>query len=468
MDTDQSPAADLVAHPPHAGSGAPSVSRAVAHDREAGPATTNWCAAPDQEVRAAHQQVCDLVCAPGCAESVRSIGTVASMNKKPRAPLVVPAMRGEPSTPRGLRSPASATNLHELGDIKGPHPDLRERHVPQPSGLQDSRTGGRHGVHRQVHAHVTVHDMDTIARTTPSAPPGQPAGLRGFASPEGLRQLLYRLHDAGPDAWATDPEAEALLEYCAHRFGALARRYRQTPHDAAVASFEVLRAAATARAVDPWAVVTRAVELTLQADERADALLCSTGKARRLMTGGHHDVVRFGERDDGDRSWTDHLEAAAAVGRRPPDDSSTHPSSVHGVAPGEVPLAVANIVELLVALGWPRTIAANGLDYICSRLTEAGNSTTAFEYLRRDLTPLTLLDIPHRCWTALCRIVLGPDDGPGRVTGLLRRALSGEPVSSLLTDQRLVSQIARSSPPGHRTTDPATGPQITPRTVRDA
>lgn len=373
-------------------------------------------------------------------------------------------MRGDPSTPRGPRSLAFATNLHELGDIDDPRPEVRERHVPQPSGLQNSRTGGRHVVPQRVQ----VHDMDTTARTTPTAPPGQPAERRGFASPEGLRQLLYRLHDAGPDAWSTDPEAEALLDHCAHRFGALARRYRQTPHDAAVAAFEVLRAAATARAVDPWAVVTRAVELTVQADERADALLCSTGKARRLMTGGHHDVVRFGERDDGDRSWTDHLDTMTAVGRRPLDDSSTHPSSVNGVAPGEVPVAVANVVELLVALGWPRTVATNGLEYICSRLAEAGNPATAFEYLRRDLTPLSLLDIPHRSWTAMCRIVLGPDDDLGHVAGLLRRVLSGEPVSTLLADQRLVSQIVRSSAPEGRATVPTTDGQITTRTVRDA
>jgi hypothetical protein len=297
--------------------------------------------------------------------------------------------------------------------------------------------------------------MNTAARTTTMAPPAQRDRPRGFASPEGLRQLLYRLHDAGPDAWATDPEAEALLEYCAHRFGALARRYRQTSHDAAVAAFEVLRAAATARAVDPWAVVTRAVELTIQADERADALLCSTSKARRLMTSGHHDVVRFGERDDGARSWTDRLDTTAAVRRRPPDESSTRPSSVNGVAPGEVPVAVANVVELLVALGWPRTVATYGLEYICSRLAEAGNPATAFEYLRRDLTPLTLLDIPHRSWTALCRVVLGPDDGLGHVTGLLRRVLSGEPIPTLLTDRRLVSQIVRSAPPGQGAAGPS-------------
>lgn len=323
-------------------------------------------------------------------------------------------------------------------------------------------------VTRRVQVHVTVRDMDATDRMTPPAPFGQPAEPRRFTSPEGLRQLLLRLHDAGPGVWATEPEAEALLEHCAHRFGALARRYRQTPHDAAVAAFEVLRAAATARAVDPWAVVTRAVELTVQANERADALLCSTGKARRLMSGEHHDVVRFGERDDGARSWTDHLDAITDSRRRSSDDTFADPSPVNGVAPGEVRVAVANIVELLVALGWPRAVVTNGLDYICSRLIEAGNPATAFEYLRRDLTPLTLLDIPHRSWTALCRIVLGPDDGLGQISGLLRRVLSGEPIATLLADQKLVSQVARSWLSGREAITPATDRSAMTRTVRNA
>ena len=32
-----------------------------------------------------------------------------------------------------------------------------------------------------------------------------------FATSEGLRVLLVRLHDAGPGAWRTDPEAAALM-----------------------------------------------------------------------------------------------------------------------------------------------------------------------------------------------------------------------------------------------------------------
>lgn len=432
--------------------------------RKSGPTTTNRCALLTRAY-APRTNRCALL---GCAESARTVCMIAPMNTKSNTPSPDPALHSDPSTSCGPRPTDSAANLHELGDNYDPRIDLRERHVPQPPGLQNARPGGRRAVPRRVQVHVTVQDMDTTDRMTPPAPLGRPAEPRRFASPEGLRQLLLRLHDAGSDVWATDPEAEALLEHCALRFGALARRYRQTPHDAAVAAFEVLRAAATARAVDPWAVVTRAVELTVQANERADALLCSTGRARRLMSGEHHDVVRFGERDDGDRSWTDHLDAITDARRQASGDTSADPSPVNGVAPREVPVAVANIVELLVALGWPRAVATNGLDYICSRLIEAGNPGTAFEYLRRDLTPLTLLDVPHRSWTALCRIVLGPDDGVGQVSGLLRRVLSGEPIATLLTDQKLVGQVARSSPSGRRALAPATDRPGMTRTVRNA
>lgn len=358
------------------------------------------------------------------------------------------------------------SNFDELGDITGAHSDLPERHVPQAPQPQNAPVGGRRVVHRLVHTHVTVHGMDTTTRATSPTSLNEPTRRPGFATPEGLRHLLIRLQQTGPDAWAVNPEAASLLDFCAHRYGALARRYRQTSHDAAVAAFEILRAAATVRAADPWAVVTRAVQLTLQADERADALLCSTGTARRLMTSGQHDVVRIGEREDGERSWTERLDRLARVGDRP-DDASTRPNPVGGVAPGEVPIAVANIVELLVVLGWPRAVAANGLDYICSRVTLAGNPTTALAYLRRALTPLTLLDIPHRSWTALCRLVLGTGDGPGRTASLLRRVLSGEPFSTLLTEQRLTDQILRARPPGHDISDPRTDQPVQTRAVHD-
>ena len=60
--------------------------------------------------------------------------------------------------------------------------------------------------------------------------------------------------------------------------------------------------------------------------------------------------------------------------------------------------------------------------------------------------PPLLLDVPHRTWVTLCRVLLGPDDGPGLAQGVLRRLLAGESVRSLLCDHRLVAELDRVRP----------------------
>lgn len=52
------------------------------------------------------------------------------------------------------------------------------------------------------------------------------------------------------------------------------------------------------KADDPWAVVTRAVQITCIAEARAAGLLVATDKARRTpRITGFHDAVRFVERE---------------------------------------------------------------------------------------------------------------------------------------------------------------------------
>ena len=51
----------------------------------------------------------------------------------------------------------------------------------------------------------------------------------------------------------------------------------------ASAAFEAMRTPATRRADDPWAVVTRAVQVTCIAEERGNGLLCSPHQARRVQ-----------------------------------------------------------------------------------------------------------------------------------------------------------------------------------------
>lgn len=281
----------------------------------------------------------------------------------------------------------------------------------------------------------------TTHLTSKATGPAQTTGSPSYTTREGLRALLLRLHIDGSDAWKADPEATDLLRHCGTKYRALARRYRQTEHDAMLAAFDVLRAAATIEADDPWAVVTHAVHLNLQANERADALLCSTGTARRIMADGDHDVVRFAERED--RTWHSELTPMQAGIATP---GYGIPGLAWRISPFEVRVSTSNAVELLASLGWPRAVAELGVEYVCSRLALSASATTAFEYLRRDVVPPRLLDIPHRAWVTLCRTLLGPDDVPGAERGVLRRLLLGESVHGLLADDRLVATLASARP----------------------
>jgi hypothetical protein len=271
--------------------------------------------------------------------------------------------------------------------------------------------------------------------------PAQATGSPSYMTPEGLRALLVRLYIDGSDTWKSDREASDLLRHCGTKYRALARRYRQTEHDAMLAAFDVLRAEATIEADDPWAVVTHAVRLTLQANERADALLCSTSTARRIMADGDHDVLRFAERED--HTWQGELTPAHT-------GVATSGYGIPGLAwrisPFEVRVCASNAVELLASLGWPRAVAELGIGYVCNRLALSGSTTTAFEYLRRDVVPPRLLDISHRAWVTLCRTLLGPDDVPGAERGVLRRLLLGESVHGLLADNRLVATLVSARP----------------------
>jgi hypothetical protein len=264
-----------------------------------------------------------------------------------------------------------------------------------------------------------------------------------YTTSEGLRRLVVHLHVN--NAWREDPDVEALVRHCITKYGALARRYRQTPQDAAAAAFEALRARGLIEAVDPWAVVTRAVQLALQAEDRADGLLCSPASARKLMHTPDHDVVRFGERDD--QAWVD-LACDAAL-----DDTADAEATklrAEDVDPGEVPARVERLAELLVALGWPQPVALLAVEYVCRRVILAGSVGRAFEYLRRDPMPLGLLDLDKSAWTRVCTVLLGSPDRDRRFTaigrGVLPRILLGEQPEEILTDFHIVRALWEARP----------------------
>ncbi|WP_454852205.1 hypothetical protein [Promicromonospora soli] len=289
-----------------------------------------------------------------------------------------------------------------------------------------------------------VRAVDTSAPRPSSPAPisrmKKPVGDRpGFADPQGLRRLLVAVYRGGPGGWRSHPDVPALLAYCQDKYAALARRNGQSPQDAVTAAFEVLAVPSILDADDPWAVVTTAVQRTLQAQDRAHRLLCSTDQARRLMHSGDHDIARFCDLDP-DVSVPDAVERAAST----PQDDPPGPAAGSGTAgaemtPLDVRVGLITVRTVLSAIGWPPEVARVGVDYVCERLRIAGSQATAFEYLRRELTPLQLLGLDHRTWVRLCRVLLGE---PGR-SGLLARAVLGERPVDLLADAGLVTALSK-------------------------
>lgn len=267
------------------------------------------------------------------------------------------------------------------------------------------------------------HRHDPAGRPQNKGVPVEPAG---FEDPEGLRVLLQRLHAAGAGAWRHDQEAAALMRFTTRRYARLAVKYDQSPEDAAVAAFEAMLNESTRTAIDPWAVVTWAVRITLIAEHRANGLLTSPTRARRPEYSLFHDAERF---SDHDSDLTDFHPAFHIPAHDP-----------HPAPPTRTGQAMTETVELLRLLGWDTATVTAALDYICTRLPDFGDRAGAYDALRRDKTARVLLDLPHDAWIGLLRVVLGHPTAPGAAgrRGVLARLLIGETLTDLLTDSRLV------------------------------
>lgn len=274
-----------------------------------------------------------------------------------------------------------------------------------------------------------------------------PAGSAGpgFESPEGLRALLLRLHEAGPGSWQDDREAAELMRYAATKYRRLARKYGLDAWEVASAAFEVMLTTSPRKADDPWAVVTRAVQITCIAEARAAGLLVATGKARRTpRIAGFHDAVRFADRE----GLVDYHPAFAVA----PDDD--FPET--GDDEGPVAAALAETVGLFASAGWDAGLVADCVEHVAYRLADLSSRSRAVEVLRRDHTVPVLLGLPSRSWTALLRIVLGhpapKHTGTTTGDGILLRLLSGEPPDCLRDDPDLMDAIRAANP--NRTPEP--------------
>ncbi|SDU77121.1 hypothetical protein [Jiangella alkaliphila] len=262
-----------------------------------------------------------------------------------------------------------------------------------------------------------------------------------FDDSEQLRTLLRRLHAAGPGAWRHDRDADALMEHVAQRYAALARKHNLGPWDAAAAAFEAMRTRAARHADDPWAVITRAVQITLGAEEKATGMLVSPHQARRRRYAGYRRAMRLSDRDTSLLDW--HPAFQIHPHDRHDDDPETGTAS-------QVAAAVDDAVALFTLLGWPAPVARTGVDYICSRLADAGSRVAAYEALRRDRQARALLDIEQDTWTAMLRVVLGTPQPHHALTaagrGILVRLLIGQTLTELLNDDDLVLTVSLNAP----------------------
>lgn len=268
---------------------------------------------------------------------------------------------------------------------------------------------------------------------------------RGFESSERLRELLTRLNDEGPGAWRSDPEAAALMQHAAQRYAALARKHDLDPWEAATAAFEAMRTAAVRRADDPWAVITRAVQITCIAENRANGLLCSVHQARRPRYSSFHDAERFSDREN---PLTDYHPAFRADPFTHDEDDSGGASKSSGST--GVESAVEDTIALLCWNGWEPELARASIECITARLAESVSRAGAYESLRRDRHARALLDIPAPSWYRLLRIILGSPDphlaGTNAGRGVLLRLLIGDSLGHLIADGELETAIKVAAP----------------------
>lgn len=265
-----------------------------------------------------------------------------------------------------------------------------------------------------------------------------------FETPNGLRNLLIRLETAGPTSWNCDPEAELLMHYTIAKYRPLAHRHHCEPEDSAVAAFEAMRTRAVREADDPWAVVTRAVQVSLIAEERSNGLLCSPAQARRAHISCHHDARRF---SDTEADLTEFHPAFRIEAEEPQDEITNQDGQEPPTSAFE---AVEKAIALFIALGWPVDVITCALDYIASRLIESGNRAAAHAMLRRDRVAHAYLDLERSSWSTLLRLTLGnpnPDELYTKAGhGILLRLLIGHPLIELLAEDWLVREISESAP----------------------
>jgi len=254
--------------------------------------------------------------------------------------------------------------------------------------------------------------------------------LAFFASSEGLRTVLTLLDELGPEGWRLVPAAGRLLQYARERYTPVARSWGRPPEDAATAAFLVMRTASVRNADDPWAAVTRGVELHMIFDATAERGMMSAERARRAGNQPQSAPVRAGEHE--------FLYDLAAAQQ---DDGFE-------TAGQQVERVVQVACDFLTVAGWEQAQALWVVEYICSRMADLGSQDSALDALRRDDAVRLRLGVTAEAWAALLRTLIGtrPSATSKAKPALLARVVFGEQLRDLLEDAALVVLAAASVP----------------------
>jgi len=270
-----------------------------------------------------------------------------------------------------------------------------------------------------------------------------------FTTTEGLRFLLVRLQYSPPGTWQHDTDAEDLMRFATTKYAALARKYDLSPEDAAVAAFEAMRTRAVRTAFDPWAVVTRAVQITLIYEARAQGLLCSNHQARRTEISAHHDAERFCDRDSDLADYHAAFHVLAEQDLRDWDEPLA-PSVVE--EPTNAWMAAEQAACIMADNGWPEPSAQGCLEYVCGQLIRSGSRDAAYARLTRDHHAEALLDLPHHDWIAVLQALLGNQQPVHEYTregrGVLQLLLTGY-LPAELSSRTSFAKVFEATAPRH-------------------
>lgn len=270
-----------------------------------------------------------------------------------------------------------------------------------------------------------------MTRTPDPVPPDrQTSEDVDYTTSDGLRQVLNTLASGGEQAWRTSPLLTPLLAFIVEKYTPLAHAWHREPGDVMYDAYRALRAPGTARARDPWAIVTRAVELGLAGEVHGERLMTSPDKARRPSKRPDSAPIRSGE-------YEEFFYGVLAIG-----DAESGREREERTGSG----LVRTTSLFLVMTGWSPRIVEAAVIYVVERLASLSSAESALDVLRKDEAIRLRLGLSSRSWSGLVRVLLGNPRARDRGRyGVLAHVVLGAQVRELLFDDALTAMSRRAS-----------------------